>query len=80
VVQHLAIVERLQEAHRVRIAARRHDAVKQTRIVVGDQMLLHRPAGCTMPDGEHRRSELLDEVLLDLRHRLLSPATGVRFS
>ena len=65
-LQQFAIIQRLQEVHGVRIAACRHDGVEQAGIVVADQMLLHRPARGAMADGEQRRTELLDEVLLDL--------------
>src|SRR5439155_1340641 len=54
----------------VGIDAARHDAVKQARIGVGDQMLLHRAAGGAVADGKQRPAELLDKVLLDLRDSL----------
>ena len=54
----------------VREAAARNDAVEQAGIVVGDLVVLVRPAGAAPPDRVARRPVRLDEALLDEHHRL----------
>ena len=44
--------------------------VEQPRIVVADQMLLHRPAGASAANRVARHAERLDEVLFHHHHRL----------
>jgi hypothetical protein len=64
-LQQFAVVQRLQEGHRVGKRPRRHDAVEKAGIGVGDQILLHRAARAPWPEV-NSGSELLDEMLLDL--------------
>ena len=69
--QQRAIRDRRGECHSVRVACARNDAVQETGIVLGNQVLLHRTARSSHSNGVDRNAETLDEVLLH-HHRGLS--------
>src|SRR6185503_6519356 len=69
-IEHFAVEHRRLEGDDVGKARGRHDRVEQPRVVVGDQVLLHRAAGPPAADRPLDRTELIDEVLFHHHHRL----------